>query len=101
EMANGAGGPDNISVIVAYVAGEGARAPTDADKVEYKLWKIDPEIPLVAPPDGEPAAPVPMETRTRAQMHLRRPQGNPTAELISMAVIVGLVLGSLLTGAVI
>jgi protein phosphatase len=118
EMANGAGGPDNISVVVGHVIDGDVPAPTEADRLEYKLWKIDPELPLASAEEpitqpailqaqqaqaqalaqggqalatGEPAA-----RRTR-----RRHRTNPTLELISMAVVFGLLLGSVMTGAVI
>ena len=45
EMANGAGGPDNISVIVAHVVGDGVPAASDDDPLTYQLWKIDPDLP--------------------------------------------------------
>jgi hypothetical protein len=67
--------------------------------VEYKLWKIDPEAPAASVVADTPAAAP--DSPTRPQTHLAAPRSSPTAELISMAVIVGLVLGSLLTGMVI
>jgi protein phosphatase len=115
ELANGAGGPDNISVITAEAGGEIPEA-TDADALEYQLWKIDPEPslasaeePITQPtlhgPEGV-GAPAPAPRRTpsqerRLQPSRRPPRGNPTLELVSMAVVFGLLLGSVMTGAVI
>jgi PPM family protein phosphatase len=106
ELANAAGGPDNITVIVAKVSGAGLLEATDADTIEYKLWKIDPEpetLDVVADAPTEPMTTRP-ETPTR---ELRgpfadapaAPPRNPVAELVSMAVVMGLVLGGVLTGA--
>src|SRR4029077_10446323 len=43
EMANAAGGPDNITVIVAHVRGEALPAPSSdgADALKYELWRIE------------------------------------------------------------
>jgi protein phosphatase len=51
ELANTAGGPDNITVIVAHADGEPLAEPAAEDVVRYELWRI----PEAAP---EPAAPV-------------------------------------------
>jgi protein phosphatase len=119
EMANAAGGPDNITVIVAHVAGD-LDEPKREDEVTYQLWRIDPEPPpmemTVEPPSQpsvEPAAAIeptaeqpappatpPAEPPAAAQPP---PQAQPapraTLELVSMAVVVGLIVGSLVTGA--
>jgi protein phosphatase len=115
ELANGAGGPDNISVIVAHVAGERVPEPVDADALEYKLWKIDPDQPLASAdepvtsptmqsPEGIAGGPAPKRTPSqerRIQSAQRAPSRNATLELVSMAVVFGLLLGSVMTGAVI
>lgn len=104
EMANGAGGPDNITVIVAHVDGEGLAAPTEADALEFAHWRIDPEPPPSAEPslaatvDGyRPAASALAAGHEPAVGHAAARR--PTAELMSMAVVVGLILGSIVTGA--
>jgi protein phosphatase len=102
ELANGAGGPDNITVILAKVTGEALAEPTADDTLTYATWKIDPEVaaPAVAPldPPTEPMTPPPPPTPTRDLRGPARPSA-PTGELISMAVVMGLVLGSVVTGA--
>jgi PPM family protein phosphatase len=98
ELANGAGGPDNISVVVAHVAGD-PPPPTADDALEYQLWKIDPE----PPPSEYPSEPeqVPGDAQGDAgELAARPPPTNPLVELVSMAVVFGLILGSVLTGAV-
>ncbi len=100
EMANGAGGPDNISVIVAYVGGEAVPPPTDADALTYQLWKIDPEQPA-QPAEDPPTQQLLSPSGAHMVPQRRMQRRNPTAELVSMAVVFGLVLGSVLTGAVI
>jgi PPM family protein phosphatase len=100
EMANGAGGPDNITVIVAHVDGPALSDAGAEDLISFAHWRIDPEAPPSTPllsdsSDGyTPLAPP--TTQMRATQPLPR---RSTAELMSMAVIVGLVLGSLVTGA--
>jgi protein phosphatase len=97
ELANSAGGPDNISVIVARVEGELPEAGVD-EVLSYQLWKIEPDPPPPSPSMDEntqpaiaqPAPPPPPVERLR-----------PASELISSAVVVGLVLGSVVTGAAI
>jgi protein phosphatase len=112
EMANGAGGPDNISVIVAHVGGDVLPEPTEADHLEYKLWKIDPENALasVEEPTTQPGmhqaiaaeqAARAAQAQARSRPDPSAPSRNPTLELVSMAVVFGLVLGSVMTGAVI
>jgi hypothetical protein len=107
EMANGAGGPDNITVIVAHVDGDGLAEATAEDALTFAHWRIDPDP---APPPagsetfdgfGPPAMSLPTtEHRViasqTASTHAAR---KPTMELMSMAVVVGLILGSIVTGA--
>lgn len=110
ELANGAGGPDNITCIVARVEGAGVAPPAEGDLLEYKLWRIDPVVEdrgdmVTAPverldgeldPDYRPndddygavtEAPPPVEPRRSAM-----------AELVSIAVVLGVLLGSVVTG---
>ena len=107
EMANGAGGPDNITVIVAHVDGELLPAATESDALIFAHWRIDPDPPT--PPSGSetfdgfsPTTSYQPTTEhrvvasyTASSQAARR----PTMELMSMAVIVGLILGSIVTGA--
>jgi protein phosphatase len=99
EMANGAGGPDNITVIVAHVDGEALPEPQDEDLITFAHWRIDPEAAPASAAAGEsydgftPAATPVTELR---HPHATR---RSTAEMMSMAVIVGLILGSVITGA--
>ena len=104
EMANGAGGPDNITVIVAHVDGEVPEA-TEADALSFEHWRIDPDPPPSAPSlndtfDGFAPGPTVPTTEHRViaapAAHAAR---RPTLELMSMAVIIGLILGSIVTGA--
>ena len=106
EMANGAGGPDNITVIVAHVDGEVLPEATASDALTFAHWRIDPEPPP-APEGSEtfdgfgpPSTSMPTtEHRVvashQASTHAAR---KPTMELMSMAVVVGLILGSIVTG---
>jgi serine/threonine protein phosphatase PrpC len=101
EMANGAGGPDNITVIVAHVDGQGLADVGDDDLIHFGHWRIDPDAPeqpvnLNDSDDfGTPTALPTMEHRVQRLVEPRK----PTAELMSMAVVVGLILGSIVTGA--
>ncbi len=54
EMANTAGGPDNITCIVADVTGAGLPEATADDVVEYALWKVVPDAPTPPPTPDEP-----------------------------------------------
>jgi serine/threonine protein phosphatase PrpC len=107
EMANGAGGPDNITVIVAHVDGNAIPEATEADALSFAHWRIDPEPP---PPESSgsytfdgfsPGAQAP----TTEHRVVASPQASsyaarrPTMELMSMAVIIGLILGGIVTGA--
>jgi hypothetical protein len=99
EMANGAGGPDNITVIVAHVEGAALPEAAEADLITFAHWRIDPEPPPSAAPlsdtfDGFTPQSSPT-TELRTQPQARR----TTSELMSMAVVVGLILGSIVTGA--
>jgi hypothetical protein len=103
EMANGAGGPDNITVIVVHVDGPGIPDATEADLLTFAHWRIDPETPVeresvtetydgFGPPTASPT------TEHRIVQPAVSPR-RPTMELMSMAVIIGLILGSIVTGA--
>ena len=106
EMANGAGGPDNITVIVAHVDGEALPDATAADALTFEHWRIDPEPPPspaslndtfdgFAPPSS-PTVEHRVIASPSASAHAAR---KPTMELMSMAVVIGLILGSIVTGA--
>jgi protein phosphatase len=105
ELANGAGGPDNITVVVAYASGDLLAEPTDADTIHYETWRIDPVLETPAVPEGfetpEPAPSVQVpETQPTPEPPLApppRPSVRPI-EVFSMAAIIGLVLGSVLVG---
>ncbi len=105
EMANGAGGPDNVTVIVAHVDGEGLKEATESELIEFAHWRIDPEAPPAPTSSGEtldgfgpPSQTPTMEYRAIALPSSAASARKPTVELMSMAVIVGLVLGSIVTG---
>jgi protein phosphatase len=111
EMANAAGGPDNITVIVAHAGADGLAEPAEADEIKYELWRIEPEPPpveVVAEPSAqtfaEPEAapveqPVPTPPQPAPEPAPPAPPPRATLELVSMAVVVGLIVGSLVTGA--
>jgi protein phosphatase len=110
EMANAAGGPDNITCIVAHVGGDGVTEPGDADTVSYSLWRIDPEPAAPLPPSEvapplEPTAPITASVETPPPPPVVAPSSvaprRATLELVSMAVVVGLIVGSVATGAAI
>jgi serine/threonine protein phosphatase PrpC len=108
EMANGAGGPDNVTVIVAHVDGNGIPEATLADALTFGHWRIDPEPPPLEAGAGSetydgfgaPASSPTTEHRVvaspSASSHAAR---KPTMELMSMAVVIGLILGGIVTGA--
>ena len=103
EMANGAGGPDNVTVIVAHLGGPGLPEPTSTETVTFAHWRIDPEPPPSAASlsdtmDGFAAVDaLPVTTEHRA-LPPPAPARRPTLELMSMAVVIGLILGGLVTG---
>ena len=102
ELANGAGGPDNITVVVAYAGGQALAEPTDADVIEYQTWRID---PVVETPDVAQGFEVPENTASLHPMAAPseppppapRPPVRPV-QLFSMATIIGLMIGSVLVG---
>jgi serine/threonine protein phosphatase PrpC len=107
EMANGAGGPDNITVIVAHVDGEALPEATAADALTFEHWRIDPEPPPqpanlsdtfdgFGPPASSPTVEHRVVTLPSSAAEAAR---KPTMELMSMAVVIGLILGSIVTGA--
>jgi hypothetical protein len=106
EMANGAGGPDNVTVIVAHVDGSGIAEAVAADALTFAHWRIDPEPPPQESAgsetyDGFGGATSAPTTEHRvvaspsASSHAAR---KPTMELMSMAVVIGLILGGIVTG---
>jgi serine/threonine protein phosphatase PrpC len=108
EMANGAGGPDNITVIVAHVDGDVLKEASGDDALTFAHWRIDPEVPTppvsvndtfdgFGPPTAQLTAAVGERAMASASAssHAAR---KPTMELMSMAVIIGLILGSIVTG---
>lgn len=108
EMANGAGGPDNITVIVAHVDGDVLPAATEADTLEFAHWRIDPEPPpqpagATETVDGWGPAATPVVERPTLSGYTaasgRRATPRPTMELMAMAIVIGLILGSIVTGA--
>jgi serine/threonine protein phosphatase PrpC len=108
ELANGAGGPDNITVVVAIAGGEGLAEPTETDTIVYETWRLDPIVETPIEPEGfEPVDPptaslhavhVPPELVTHPEP--TTPQSPPLrpVELFSMATIIGLMIGSILVG---
>jgi protein phosphatase len=105
EMANAAGGPDNITVIVAHVGGEELPEPTDKDELKYELWRIEPEpepVEITVEPSSHSFAEPESLADASGEHPPAAPSGpaeRPTMELVSMAVVVGLIVGSLVTGA--
>ena len=108
ELANGAGGPDNITTIVARVEGAGVAPPADSDLLEYKLWRIDPVVEesgdMVTAPverlDGEFDSDYrPNDAYgTVTDAPPVEPRRSAMAELVSIAVVLGVMLGSVVTG---
>ena len=96
ELANGAGGPDNITVIVGYLSGAGLLQPGDDDDITYSTWQIDPLPPT--PTETVQPDPVGVEPVTRPPERAPSPPGASSMELFSMCAIVGLVVGSLVFG---
>ncbi len=110
DLANASGGPDNITVVVAYVKGSGLAQPTDADALTYERWRLEPEQPAAPAPepveaepdtkpipkaDPTPTTPLPTVSPTPAPA-AARPQ--PMAEMLSMALVLGLGLGGAVAG---
>ncbi|MEO6951358.1 MAG: Stp1/IreP family PP2C-type Ser/Thr phosphatase [Polyangia bacterium] len=95
ELANGAGGPDNITVVLGYLSGAGLLEPGEDDNFTYSTWHIDPEPPTPT----EALAPEPVVVVE----HLPPPARSAgpaisSMELFSMCAIVGLIAGSLVFG---
>lgn len=99
EMANAAGGPDNITCIVAHVGGEALPEPGDADLLKYELWKIEPDPPAPAADSGAAAPSAQLDDETFPPIDVTPTPRAATFELVSMAVVVGLIVGSIATGA--
>ena len=108
EMANGAGGPDNITVIVAHVDGDALKEATGEDALTFAHWRIDPDAPTAAasvndtfdgfgPPTAQLSA-VASERAMASASASSHAARKPTMELMSMAVVIGLILGSIVTG---
>ena len=95
ELANGAGGPDNITVIIGYLSGAGLLQPGDDDGITYSTWQIDPALPTPT----EALAPVfeQVEHLPLPPPRAARPAMS-SMELFSMCAIIGLVAGSLVFG---
>ncbi len=95
ELANSGGGPDNITVVVAYFAGTDLPEPAPDDLIHYETWRIDP-----VPDPPPPAAVVTMEADEPPPID-RTSQPHPAlraVEILSMAVIAGLVAGAIAVG---
>jgi serine/threonine protein phosphatase PrpC len=110
EMANAAGGPDNITCVVAHLDGDSLPEDKgDEPRLKYELWKIEPdppppvEEPAPAPrsldEDSVPPTPMPVAEERLIVEEEEPPPQNGTFELVSMAVVVGLIAGSVATGA--
>ncbi|MCA1664157.1 MAG: protein phosphatase 2C domain-containing protein, partial [Myxococcales bacterium] len=106
EMANGAGGPDNITVIVVHVDGDALKEASGDDALTFAHWRIDPDAPPLpvsvndtfdgfGPPTAQLTAAASERAMAMASSHAAR---KPTMELMSMAVVIGLILGSIVTG---
>jgi protein phosphatase len=111
EMANAAGGPDNITCVVAHLDGDSIpEAASDDARLKYELWKIDPDPPpapveeTAATPSPDHPAALPPEAPAAVEARLieveeEEPPARGTLELVAMAVVVGLIAGSFATGA--
>jgi len=95
ELANGGGGPDNITVIVVHVGGD-LPEPGPDDLLSYQLWKIDPELP---PEPYPPAVPVDDFVEQRPLLPDPPPRTS-IGQLVAVASVLGVLLGSVLTGLV-
>src|SRR5205823_5674948 len=75
---------------------------TADDVVRYQLWKIDSDAtsPLLDPGTTEPVPLISPPTTPMRAIRLPPPRrsATSTAELLSMAIICGLILGSLVAG---
>ena len=95
ELANGAGGPDNITVVVGYLSGAGLLAPGDDDTITYSTWQIDPAVP--SPEESVASEPDEVVEHLPPPPRAAVPAVS-SMELFSMCAIVGLVAGSLVFG---
>lgn len=114
DRANEAGGPDNITVIVARFEGSGLRAVTEADEVGHRVFRlaetgqtpvrsvettVDREtptqpIPVVPHPHGtERAVPVPLDSATNPAYEAPpvSPARRSAGRLIAIVLLVALV----------
>jgi serine/threonine protein phosphatase PrpC len=105
-MANDAGGPDNVTVVAAFIEGEEVPVPGVGEVVEYRLWRIDPEPRVAAPPIRVEAHELVPEVVQPAldQAPLTDPASDPGLPSragrgrLSLALVLGLLLGSLAIG---
>jgi protein phosphatase len=93
ELAKLAGGPDNITVVLCRVGGA-APVAGEGDRIEYKLWTIDPPRPVAAETVATDFGADPASWSAPAAA----PRLS-TMQLVSIAVVSGLVAGALMTGA--
>ena len=87
EMARGAGGPDNITVVAARFDSADLPAPTESDPIAYIRWRLDEPEPPPAPPFEESAA------RASGAWPAVKRRPDPARTFFSVAVLLALTLG--------
>ena len=94
EMARGAGGPDNITVIAARFDGDGLREATADEGITYSRWMLDETAETI---DKTPRALQPVQPAPAPAMALvpAAKRGDPAKTFFSMMVLLALALSGL------
>ncbi len=100
ELARAGGGPDNITVIVAQVEGEGVPQPAESELAEYRVLYLDGEKPPERRMWGSEYAfmnPAP-SARDAANLGATTPPVSSRLSVISMAAVFALLVVGVLAG---
>jgi serine/threonine protein phosphatase PrpC len=107
EMARAAGGPDNITCVVARFEGEALQPPTENDKVVYERWRLDEPDPATVPVDPHepitgsmPAVPAVQPAAAPAPARAGQPMKQAEIFFSSM-LLLALALGSVIVASLI
>ena len=80
ELANAAGGPDNITVIIARFDGNGLEPPAHADEVGHRVFPLRDTGPVVIPADAITPTDTPRVEQTASPDSAERVASAPTAD---------------------
>ncbi|HEU5169420.1 MAG TPA: Stp1/IreP family PP2C-type Ser/Thr phosphatase [Gemmatimonadales bacterium] len=94
DLANGRGGPDNITVVLARFEGEGLPEPDGAGEVGYQAYAL-PES--ATPTTDHPATPAPASAAVAPSLEPAPSRGVPSSSLLILLGLVAVALVALLT----